>query len=150
MAKAAASHLLPYELLAFLRTPLTRRLISTRALQISRLISKRSQRYLITGIPAVQRQLRWAVLLALLRGYILFMRRIILDPRSGFERTLNKHGAWVLFMAVREKLKARVRKGVEGGSGVNGGGGQQDFVTPPTSPMGSMSSHNSFSMIFPL
>ena len=140
MAKPSTSTILPYELLAFLRAPLTKRLISTRQLQLlylksAHLVSKRSRKFLLTAIPAVQRQLRWAMLLALLRTYVLFMRRIILDPRTDFEKKLNRHGGWMLLVALRERFKASVRKSVE--SKPAGGGGVQEFVTPPTSPISS-------------
>ena len=50
----------------------------------------------------------------------------------------------MLLVALRERFKARVKKSIEGAPGGNAQG-PQDFVTPPTSPAGSISSHNSFS-----
>ena len=66
-----------------------------------------------------------------------------MDPRSGFERSLNRHGGWMLLVALRERFKARVKRSIEGSGNARE---MQDFVTPPTSPAGSISSHNSFSM----
>ncbi|KIW00124.1 uncharacterized protein PV09_08306 [Verruconis gallopava] len=145
MPKSTTS-LLPYELLALLRTPLAKPFISTRALQVlyirsAKLISRRSQKFLLTAIPAVRRQLRWAVLIALLRTYFMFMRRVILDPRSGFERTINKHGGWMLLIALRERIKAKLRSREERKEGA------QDFITPPTSPATSASSGASFASV---
>lgn len=136
-----ATALLPQELIAFLRNPL----ISTRTLQIlyvrsAKLISKRSRKFLITAIPAVRRQLRWAMLFALIRAYMSFMRRVILDPRSGFERSINRSGGWLLLVAIRERVRARLRKRVEGRADLN----QEGFVTPPTSPATSISSGLSY------
>jgi 4-alpha-glucanotransferase len=133
-----SSSVLQYELLAFLRTILSTSLISTRVLQVlylrsARLVSKRSQKFLLTAIPAVRRQLRWAMLFALLRAYISFMRRVIMDPRSGFEKSINRNGGWLLLVALRERIKARMKKRAEA-----------DFVTPPTSPTMSISSGRSF------
>jgi hypothetical protein len=138
------SAVLPRELLTFLRNPL----VSTRTLQIlylrsSKLISKRSQKFLITAIPAVRRQLRWAMLFALLRAYISFMRRVILDPRSGFERSINRNGGWLLLVALRERVRARLRRRAE--KKVEGTTTGEGFVTPPTSPATSVSSGLSYS-----
>jgi hypothetical protein len=136
-----SSSVLPHELIAFLRSPLTNSIVNTRTLQIlylrsAKLISKRSRKFLLTAIPAVRRQLRWAMLFAILRAYISFMRRVILDPRSGFERSINRHGGWMLLIALRERIRARLRKRAEGVA-------DGRFVTPPTSPVGSVSSVSS-------
>jgi len=141
-----SSSVLPHELLAFLRSPLTKPLVSTRSLQIlylrsAKLVSKRSRKFLITAIPAVRRQLRWAMLFAILRAYISFMRRVILDPRSGFERSINRHGGWMLLVALRERIRARLRHRAEGKTGGDIDG---RFVTPPTSPAASISSGGSY------
>ena len=162
MPKSAAYGPFPAELFAFLQRPLTQTLVSPKTLRAlyirsSYLISRRSRKFLLTAIPAVQRQLRWAMLLALLRTYILFMRRIILDPRSGLEKTLNKHGGWLLLVALRERFKATVRKRIGDGTGVDrvkrtdddvgsaGQAGSTGWLTPPMSPVGSISSGDSFS-----
>lgn len=130
-----ASNALPYELLASLRNPLASSFLSVRTIQLlyirsAKIVSKRSSAFLITAIPAVRRQLRWAVLLAFLRAYVAFMKRVIMDPQSMIERSMNKNGGWILLMAVKERIRAQF-KSKESGSA-------------PTSPK-SNASRNSWS-----
>ena len=95
-----------------LQLPLPLPLISSRELRrfygcAFRLINKHYRQFSLIAILQIRKRLRWAVFFAFLRAYVAFWKRVLLSPKTRFEKMVNHNSILLLFAALRGRVFAR-------------------------------------------